>query len=113
MCFIENGDIRDAPVVFRERMVRAKGRYLCCECGGLIEPADTYENATGKWDGVFSTFRTCNICVQIRNEFCCSWFYGSVWEAIIDSELDLGCLERLSHAAIIKLSDMIARHDGA
>lgn len=45
----------------------ARKRHTCTECGGHIEPLDVYERATGCWDGVVSTFKTCLHCEDARD----------------------------------------------
>lgn len=45
----------------------ARKRHTCNECRGHIEPLDTYERATGCWDGEVQTFKTCVPCEHARD----------------------------------------------
>lgn len=44
----------------------ARKRHTCCECGGHIEPGQTYQRTAGCWDGAMDQFRTCTPCVNAR-----------------------------------------------
>lgn len=48
----------------------ARKPHRCCECDTEIKPGERHEYATGKWDGEIDTFRTCLMCVSIRQHFC-------------------------------------------
>ena len=45
----------------------AHKRHVCCECGGYIEPGETYERVSGVWTGgLAATYATCGKCVGLR-----------------------------------------------
>src|SRR6185295_16634414 len=101
---IDGGD-GDMPQFLNDREVRARKSYKCCECGDVIPRGATYERTVGKWnmsDGRFKTYRTCLLCVEIRNALCCDgWTYTLLWEEAeqIFPYLTTGCLEQLTTAA--------------
>jgi hypothetical protein len=51
----------------------ARKEYACCECAAKIHKGEKHFHATGKWDGVVSTYRQhlacCEACILIRDEF--------------------------------------------
>lgn len=62
--------------------------HICCECGGVIKLFETYERASGIWDGEPMRFKTCLDCVEMRKELSEGeeqWYYGGLWEAIVES----------------------------
>ena len=90
------------PEVCGALIVKARKPQRCCECGDPIDPGDRYEIVSGKWEGVWSSFKTCLPCKEIREAFCCEgWVYGSLWEDAEDflDDLTTGCLEKLTTAA--------------
>lgn len=76
----------ELPEFHLARMLRARKQHTCCECGETIEPGTYYEQVTGKWDGWIGTFKTCELCVRIREDWCCTWEYGdlrnALWECL-------------------------------
>lgn len=83
---------------------KARKTHQCTECGNAIQPGENYERTTAKWVGDLSTFKTCLLCVEIRNKFSCAggWSFGCVWEDLTEGlfwHLTFGCLEGLSPAA--------------
>ncbi len=53
--------------------VVARKEHACCECDAKILVGEKHYKATGKWEGVVSTYRqhtTCgDACMLIRDEF--------------------------------------------
>jgi len=69
----------DSPELFSEKIVTARKKYRCFECGGIIKPGDKYEYVKGKWDGDFSSYKTCILCARIRDDLCqCGFIYGEL-----------------------------------
>lgn len=73
----------DAPEFCSTRMVVARKSRRCEECRRAIAPGERYERTAGKWDGEFSTFDTCAICLSFRayvieHVKCFCWAYGSL-----------------------------------
>lgn len=74
-------DDSDGAEFFDETNPKARKQYRCEECGGFINPGESYEKVAGKWDGNFMTFRTCDFCAEVRAVFSCqdSIGYGELW----------------------------------
>lgn len=47
------------------RKVRARKPHHCDECGGVIQPGETYDRCAGKWEGDFYCNVICELCAQI------------------------------------------------
>ena len=62
--------MNEMPEFYRERLVRARKPYTCCEgnCKRTerINPGDLYQCVTGKWNGEVSTIRSCVRCARLR-----------------------------------------------
>jgi hypothetical protein len=103
VCFIE---VDTDPVSFSKTViVKAKKQHLCGECGAIIKPGEKYEYSVIKSDDM-GYFKTCLPCAEIRDAFCCTWIYESVWDIILEEisyvNLDIGCLDGLSKEAVSK-----------
>ena len=97
------------------RIVTAKKKHECCECDKEILPGSKYEYAAGSWEGHFAVYKTCSVCLELRNEFFCeSWFFTQVREYLynhiqeVDGDLGEGCLCDLSPDARVVVANMIA-----
>lgn len=66
-CPLSGGE--DGPEFSYEEIRRAAKVHQCCECREDILPGTKYEYTTGKWDGYMNTYKTCLLCVEIRNHF--------------------------------------------
>ena len=61
----------------------ANKKHKCIECGEIIKVGQKYEYVAGICDGKFQQYKTCDICVKIRNEFIpYGWYYGLMWSDI-------------------------------
>ena len=94
----------ESPAEFADRVERkARKAHRCVECHDTIQPGQTYEYVTGRWEGEFSSFKTCLVCVEIRETFCCEgWVYALLWADIAEQlfpTLTTGCLSKLTSAA--------------
>jgi hypothetical protein len=56
----------DPPSVYSATKPRARKRYCCKECDGLILPGEQYERVFAVWDGSPGTIRTCGHCHDLR-----------------------------------------------
>lgn len=65
-----------------ERVVTARKRHKCGECGDMIEPGEQYEIVEGLWDGEWSRHKTCLPCRNARRDLMCSFCYGEIWADI-------------------------------
>lgn len=111
-CPLGRGD-DDAATVYNDDIVVARKEHRCTECRKPIVKGEKYELAKGCWDGSWSTFKTCLLCVEIRNRFACQegWLFGEVWNQLEENffpEMAAGgpCMEGLSPQAKQKLIDM-------
>ena len=82
MCIVNYSYDCESPEFITVTTPTARKEHRCCECRGPIKPGEKYENAAGKWDGEFQTFKTCLTCETIRDEYCCGVPYGALWEAM-------------------------------
>lgn len=78
------------PDFFSESMHTARKAHRCSECGRAIDVGEQYENTTGKWDGDFSTFKTCLRCRAVREYVvehvpCFCWAYGNMLQDARDT----------------------------
>jgi hypothetical protein len=75
-------DVHEWPQFHQVATRKARKRHRCCECNEPIMPGQLYEHVSGKWDGTFSVVRTCLRCARIRDDFCRSYIYGGLREAL-------------------------------
>lgn len=73
----------DPADVYSSRIQMARKDYHCAECGSGIKAGERYEYVFGVWDGINSTFRTCERCYDLRmwvknNVPCFCWAHGSM-----------------------------------
>jgi hypothetical protein len=105
-----SGGDNDDPSVCSQRVIKARKQQTCCECDKAIAPGESYEFVSGCWDGSWQSYRTCLICVEIRDAFCCNgytftWLWDRVREELLPN-MRMGCLEKLTTAAAkIALTD--------
>ncbi len=75
----------DAAEFFRDRMVRGRKAYTCCECRRVVPKGVRHEYAEGVFEDEWFHYRTCELCVSIRNSlFRCGYGFGSLWGDIRD-----------------------------
>ncbi len=96
----------------QQKVIKARKIHKCCECGNTILPGNQFEHYTGSQDGSLFHYKTCLVCVEIRNRFCCGWEFTSVLEDIQyalyeEEDLNLGCVDGLSKAALDLILPMI------
>ncbi len=80
-------DLIEESVDFSTTETRtARKPHRCYECKRGIQPGEKYEHVIGKYDGKFSIYDTCALCVEIRDAFTCgnAWYYGQLWEEMRD-----------------------------
>lgn len=90
----------------------ARRAHICCECGAEIKPGDRYERVVGKWGMQIERFKTCSLCLALRDHLiatrqCFCWSYGSLREdarrALSDGEFRPG--ERFALLALMVQSE--------
>jgi len=78
-------DYEDGPECFVEENRKARKEHICCECRRIIKKNEEYEYVRGKWEGGFSTFKTCKQCAAIANDYLCGCrIYGNLRDDIWD-----------------------------
>jgi hypothetical protein len=84
-CYVDSSC--DGPSVSRTERRRARKDHDCCECREPIRKGDEHEVVTGCWDGRWDEFRTCLLCVRIREDFFpWGWNYGNLAEDFLDCQ---------------------------
>jgi hypothetical protein len=96
------------------KIVVARKRHSCDECGEAIEPGVKYERYVGIDDGKLFTHKTCGGCLSIRDAmFCSGWCWGMVIEATenyvfdVRGEISSDCLLSLTPAARLRIIGII------
>jgi len=91
----------------------------CDECYREIKIGEEYEHVYGRWDGVWSTYRTCQDCLSVRNSFFCDGYcYTMIYENLQEHINDMGgsisedCLSPLTPAARAKVCQIIESYWG-
>lgn len=79
----------DQPEFMGTVMRTARKQSRCYECRCPILPGERYENTFGKWNGECSNFKTCALCVEVRDWArisvpCFCWIYGDILENVRD-----------------------------
>ena len=85
------------------RVVRARKAYKCGECQEEIKQGEEYEVSGQLYDGEWTTFKTCSLCVEIRDKVFCSWVYGCMWESLAEENVFTISLADLSAPAVEKI----------
>lgn len=62
---------------------KARREHVCCECKEIIKVGSNYQYVHGVYDAHWYTYKTCQRCVTIRDDYCSSGFvYGWLYEQI-------------------------------
>lgn len=87
MCYC---DYDSFPEFFHSSTRRARKQHECCECREQIMPGEAYQRCVGKWDGIFSEYKTCLPCSRIRQDFCAPFemLVETLWDALGFNYLD-------------------------
>ncbi|MEX3914823.1 hypothetical protein AB4Y43_01060 [Paraburkholderia sp. BR10872] len=59
-------DYDELPTFYTESMVKARREHRCCECLGTISRGENYQRRSGKWEGRFECFKTCQRCIDFE-----------------------------------------------
>ena len=86
-CCALSAEHGDRASVCTDRIVTARKDHKCYECTAVIPKGAQYEFVKGCWDGAWSSYRTCLLCVEIRGHFACDegWLIGEVWSQLEES----------------------------
>jgi hypothetical protein len=91
----------------------ARKFHVCGECGEHIKPGQKYEHVRGQTDGRFSTCKTCLVCHELRERFCCGFYYeyvlSDIYQGLIDNRnrITLGMVDDLSMEGATVISNML------
>lgn len=90
-CYCYDGP---TPEFYTNNRQRSRKARKCYECGTEIAKGDFYWRATGKWDGDFSSFATCEPCNDLikRCDFFCLGHGGireGAWYAEFDHDMEV------------------------
>ena len=80
----------ERPQFYLSRNIKARKEHKCNECHCQINKGDIYENVSGKWDGQIETFKTCRLCIALKNYTldnirCTCWNHGTLIQDCIES----------------------------
>jgi hypothetical protein len=80
----------ERPEFYKATIRKARNAHRCSECGSHIKPGEQYESVAGKWEGEFSTFETCSLCLELRiyttnNIPCACWAHGNLLDTCRES----------------------------
>lgn len=70
------------PEFYSRKIRRARKQHECSECGDKINPGERYEYVSGKWDGYFDVFHTCETCKRIREDLAPNAPFGGLDEVL-------------------------------
>jgi len=105
------GDCADFHSV---KFQKARKSHNCSECKRVIESGEKYEAVAGVWEGFFETYKTCEDCLSIRNQFFCTgWLYGEIHNLLfehiqeMDGKISEDCILELSEKAQQKVFEII------
>lgn len=71
----------EEPEVFDAYTRKALKQHACSECARKIQSGETYEYASGKWEGVWRTYKTCAQCFEAKrwlDAICSGYVFGQV-----------------------------------
>jgi len=92
----------------------ARKSHTCHECHGWIAERQQYEVSTGLFGGDIFRFKTCSVCVEIRNAFFCEGFqYGGIRHDLrehireMDGVISEACTANLSDEAFDVVVGMV------
>lgn len=80
----------DEPRVYNKKTVVARKEHRCYECHDVIAVGDKHEHVRALYDDSagWSSFRTCLVCVAIREDFRgkgCGFLHGDLWQSLKDT----------------------------
>lgn len=110
-CCPLQGNDGDGPSCSSSVTRTARKEHTCTECRAPIPKGTKYQYASGVWDGRPDSFKTCLLCVEIRDHFACEgWIYETLWSDLRENffpDMKCGgqCMTGLSPGAKRKLID--------
>lgn len=95
------------------KIVTARKKHTCCECGMCIQIGEQYEYVWSVSDGHQHSYHTCSDCKSIRDVFFHSWVYTEIWDNFheefghLDIAVPESCISILTPGARAKICEMI------
>jgi len=111
VCCPLQGNDGEGPSCHSQSIRKARKEHVCSECREPIPKGMKYDYSSGIWDGRADSYKTCLLCVEIRNHFACEgWIYEALWSDLEENffpDMTCGgqCMAGLSPAAKRKLID--------
>jgi hypothetical protein len=111
VCCPLQGNDGEGPTCSSRAVRKARKEHTCSECREPIPKGTTYDYSSGIWDGRADSFKTCLLCVEIRDHFACEgWVYETLWSDLTENffpDMKCGgqCMTGLSPDAKRKLID--------
>jgi hypothetical protein len=82
-CICIPQDYDPADVCHRVDVKAARKPHKCCECRRTIPKGAPYCRETVLFEGEWSRYATCQLCLAIREDrFKCGFHYEGMWEEI-------------------------------
>jgi len=77
------------PEFYNANMVKGRKVHRCDECLRDIPKGELHEYACGKWEGRFDSFRTCGLCMDVREamDLDC-WSHGLLMDDVSMGDYD-------------------------
>ncbi len=104
----------DITSYYYKDMVKGIKDHECEECGKKILKGEKHEAFNGVYDCTWQSYRTCEDCLSLRNEFFSKgWIFGEVWDDFrcfihdCNFELPEDCISGLTENARSKVCEMI------
>ena len=88
----------DPCEVYKERIPKSRKDHKCCECGERIPKGSEYELRDMLFYGKWHHYKTCLICAEIGQAFCCHGRVATLlWELMSEvmDQLKSSCFDRL------------------
>ena len=105
------------PSCYLSAKRKARNEHTCDECGKIIMAGEMYLFESGRWDGSFLKFKTCENCQSLRASFFGVGFtYGCLWDDLLEhiyenggniGEIHITCLTPVAQA---KVCDAIQKY---
>jgi hypothetical protein len=102
-CQIDNASDGELVTLERHSTVTARKAHRCGECRAEIKIGESYEISKQLFEGEWTSFRSCLICVEIRDKLFCSWTWGGIWDDLVGESVFTLSMKDLSVPAIEKL----------
>lgn len=112
VCIGGDVDYDGYPEFYIEAWPKARKPHRCVECREEIKRGESYQSASGKFDGEIFREKTCAACADIRNVYSCgsSPAFGAMWNEFEENVFDHlqmagECWDSLTAPAKAKLLD--------